>query len=395
MFKALAVLLTVILGGHAFLFYSFSRFFTIQNQFLLGLVLTILALGFIVASILVRISSNWAFRFFYLVTSLWYGLMVFLIMASVLLWVLYAIGHFFSPPSLERLHPVLVMSLYLCAVLITLYGYVRATQIKVTGITVPMPHLSAAWQNQKILQLSDLHLGPISGETQLRQLELLIQTIQPQMIVITGDLFDGTARPTMRLIGELKKITAPKGVYYISGNHELYNQFFDETSLLKDSKIIVLDNDIVSVDGLLVIGVQPPKFHEKHAAGFDIKNHPLYQADLPKLLLYHSPTDIADVVHNNQTSHHKLYLKPNTTFQTCQDLKINLQLSGHTHDGQFWPFTWLTRMIFGRFSYGLNRINDFYIYTSSGTGTWGPPLRLGSRSEVVAIVIKDRDEDEE
>jgi predicted MPP superfamily phosphohydrolase len=148
----------------------------------------------------------------------------------------------------------------------------------------------------------------------------------------------------------------------VTGNHE---EFSDSTKYLEAvtrSGIRVLNNEKVTVDGLQIVGVQ-----DRDQANADRFRTILQRADLDRnrasILLAHVP--------------HRLAI--------AEKEGVSLQLSGHTHGGQIFPFTWFTRRVFREFTYGLKRFGELLVYTSSGAGTWGPPMRVGTRPEILLI----------
>jgi hypothetical protein len=185
----------------------------------------------------------------------------------------------------------------------------------------------------------------------------------PHAIFIAGDLYDGTAIDAARAAEPLSRLASvPHGVYFVAGNHE---QFRDDSKYLRAvaaAGVRVLHNEKVDVEGLQIAGVsyrnawQPASFM---SALRGIRLDP----DRASILLTHAPDhpEIAEAA------------------------GVSLQLSGHTHVGQFLPWSWIARRIYRQFVYGLSRIGKMQVFTSSGAGTWGPPLRLGSNPEIVMI----------
>jgi len=151
-------------------------------------------------------------------------------------------------------------------------------------------------------------------------------------------------------------------VYFVGGNHDDYGGRDAYFAALRGVGMRVLDNETVDLHGLQLVGVHDREIHDPEA----------YRAVLERagvdrgrasILLAHRPENLA----------------------VPEKAGISLQLSGHTHQGQFWPWTLVARRVHGAFAYGLNRFGGMEVFTSSGAGTWGPPLRLGTRSEVVLI----------
>jgi hypothetical protein len=185
---------------------------------------------------------------------------------------------------------------------------------------------------------------------------------KPDTIFIAGDLYDGTAIDAGRAAEPLNKLTAPQGVYFVAGNHE---QFGDDSKYLRaiaGAGVRVLTNEKVEVDGLQILGV-PYRNAARNGSLAALLQSMQLDPNRASILLTHAPDhpEIAEAA------------------------GVSLQLSGHTHLGQFIPWSWMARRIYRQFVYGLSRIGKMQVFTSSGAGTWGPPLRLGSNPEIVVL----------
>jgi predicted MPP superfamily phosphohydrolase len=184
----------------------------------------------------------------------------------------------------------------------------------------------------------------------------------PDAIFIAGDLYDGTAIDAGRAAQPLNELVAPQGVYFVAGNHE---QFGDDSKYLRAiaaAGVRVLTNEKVEADGLQIIGV-PYRNATQHGHLASALHGVHLDRDRASILLTHAP-DYPEI---------------------AEAAGISLQLSGHTHLGQFIPWSWMARRIYRQFVYGLSRIGKMQVFTSSGAGTWGPPLRLGSNPEIVIL----------
>jgi predicted MPP superfamily phosphohydrolase len=185
---------------------------------------------------------------------------------------------------------------------------------------------------------------------------------QPDAIFIAGDLYDGTAIDAQRAAEPLNRLTAPHGVYFVAGNHE---QFGDDSKYLRaiaGAGVRVLSNEKVEADGLQIVGV-PYRSATQDGHLASALDRVQLDRDRASILLMHAP-DYPEI---------------------AEAAGISLQLSGHTHLGQFIPWSWMARRIYRQFVYGLSRIGKMQVFTSSGAGTWGPPLRLGSNPEIVML----------
>jgi uncharacterized protein len=196
----------------------------------------------------------------------------------------------------------------------------------------------------------------------LRRMVTKILREAPDAIFIAGDLYDGTAIDARRAAEPLNKLTAPHGVYFVAGNHEQFGDDSKYLGAIAAAGVRVLSNEKVEVEGLQIIGVPYRNAARHHDLATALKNIRL-DRDRASILLTHAPDhpEIAEAA------------------------GVSLQLSGHTHLGQFIPWSWMARRVYRQFVYGLSRIGEMQIFTSSGAGTWGPPLRLGSNPEIVIL----------
>ena len=247
------------------------------------------------------------------------------------------------------------------AILTGLYGVLNASCTRITRATVRLANLPEAWRGRTAALISDLHLGHVRNGSFLRRLVAKILREEPDAVFIAGDMYDGTAIDAGRAAEPLSELTAPQGVYFVAGNHE---QFGDDSKYLRAisaAGVRVLSSEKVEVDGLQILGVP-----FRSAAGGRLASA-LDSMGLDRerasILLVHAPDhpEIAEAA------------------------GVSLQLSGHTHLGQFVPWSWMARRVYRQFVYGLSRIGKMQVFTSSGVGTWGPPLRLGSNPEIVML----------
>jgi uncharacterized protein len=325
----------------------------------LKLAVGLLSISFVVASLLAHRYTNPALRAFYRAAAVWLGLLSFLFVAAVGSWVVFGITTVLHRPL--NFH-FMVQYLYAVAFAIGFFGVINAGWTRITRATVRLANLPSAWRGRKAALISDLHLGHVRNGNFLRRMVAKILDEGPDAIFIAGDLYDGTAIDAARAAEPLSKLTAPHGVYFVAGNHE---QFGDDSKYLQAVKaagVRVLDSEKVEADGLQIVGV--PYNHAtrgEHLASV-LKSVRL-DRERASVLLVHAP-DHPEV---------------------AEAAGVSLQLSGHTHLGQFVPWSWFARKIYRQFVYGLSRIGKMQVFTSSGAGTWGPPLRLGSNPEIVVL----------
>jgi predicted MPP superfamily phosphohydrolase len=324
-----------------------------------ALVFGLLSVSFVPASLLAFRYTNPIVRGLYRIAAVWIGLLTFLVAAAICSWMVYFIGKMAGVEV--NFHRIVEASFGIAAVL-GLFGVFNANWTRVTRTTVRLMNLPAAWRGRRAALVSDLHLGHVRNGDFMGRVVTKILREEPDAIFIAGDLYDGTAIDAARAAEPLKKLRAPQGVYFVAGNHE---QFGDDTKYLAAiaaAGVRVLHNEKVDIQGLQIAGVPyrhascPPAFVEVlQGMGLD--------RGRASILLTHAPDhpEIAEAA------------------------GVSLQLSGHTHLGQFVPWSWIARRIYRQFVYGLSRIGKMQVFTSSGVGTWGPPLRLGTNPEIVVL----------
>jgi predicted MPP superfamily phosphohydrolase len=232
----------------------------------------------------------------------------------------------------------------------------------VKRITVKLPHTPQSWRGRVAALVSDTHLGHVRTYGFSRRIVTLLERLGPDTVFIAGDLYDGTKADLDRLVAPWKDLSTPFGAYFVTGNHEEFSDPAKYLHAVKHSGICVLNNEKVTIDGLQIIGVQ----YRDSGDGERFRSI-LRRAALDRgrasILLTHAPHGLA----------------------IAEGEGISLQLSGHTHGGQLFPFTWIASRLYGPYAYGLKRFGNMAVYTSSGAGTWGPPLRVGTQPEIVLI----------
>jgi hypothetical protein len=321
--------------------------------------LGLLSVSFVVASMLAFNYTNAAVRAFYRAAAVWTGMVSFLFFAAITSWIVFGMARITG--LAVNFHHV-VEWLFGAGVIAGLLGVFNASWTRITRTTVRLANLPPSWRGRTAALISDVHLGHVRNGSFLRRLVAKVLREKPDAIFIAGDLYDGTAIDARSAAAPLSDLKAPHGVYFVAGNHE---QFGDDSKYLHAvaaAGVRVLTNEKVEVDGLQIIGV--PYRHAtrgEHLASA-LKGVGV-DRDRASILLTHAPDHPA----------------------TAEAAGVSLQLSGHTHLGQFIPWSWMARRIYRQFVYGLGQIGKMQIFTSSGAGTWGPPLRLGSNPEIVML----------
>lgn len=240
--------------------------------------------------------------------------------------------------------------------IVLLLGYMNAMKPCLKKIVVPCN------VNMKICFLSDIHVGMINTNGMLLEISKLIRKIDPDLIILGGDVFDkkGIRDYQEKFIKIFTPITSKYKTIGVIGNHELYTGISACLSILKRAGIHMLIDDFVTVNGVNFVGrIDCSVKQRKSLAEILPKNN------LPTIVIDHSPTAIKESVDNS----------------------VFLQLSGHTHGGQMFPVNIVTSLIYEPTGV-LKKVKNTYLYTTYGVGFWGPPYRIGTTPEVVLIELK-------
>ena len=360
--RFISIVQSILFAVHFFLYLTWMFFVGTANSSRtveLRLALALLSVSFVLSSILARVYFNLAMRAFYIVASVWLGFVNFFFMAACACWIVYGVPLLFGVHLEKRPLGFTLLGLGLLA---GISAIVNAAWTRVVRVTVKLPNLPIAWRGRTAALISDLHLGHVRNAGFLRRIVRKLSQLHPDILFIPGDMFDGTIVDFDRLAKPWAEFSAPLGSYFIAGNHEQFfspDKFFDA---VKQCGIRIIENEKIVVDGLQIAGVHY----------LDSRNKDRFQSILQKAEL---DPNLASVL---------LIHEPNV-LPIAADAGISFQVSGHTHRGQFFPFTKIVSRIFGKYAYGLNRFGDLQVYTSCGVGTWGPPMRLGSNPEIVLI----------
>jgi len=381
----LIIFSAILFGVNFFSYFSIIRFFNIASASLkniLIIALSFLSASFFISVILSRIWENFLTRGFYFISSFWIGFLMNLIMAFILAWLVVLIFNIFHYKADFLIGCFFVF----LAIAFSFYGVWNAYNPRVKNIDVKIKNLPEQWMGKKIIQVSDLHLG---HNNRVRFLENVVEKINaenPEMVLITGDLFDGMGDGIEDFVEPLNKIKSP--AYFITGNHENYLGAERALNVIKKTKIRIFDDEVGQINGLQLIGIGYPAFGQSKKGSEVIKANKNFKSGEPTILMYHTPTSIDQASNGVADSQSSAYWRPDLDYEAAKALGVNLQLSGHTHAGQMIPFTFIADFIYKGSNYGLYEDGDFSLYTTNGTGTWGPPMRTGNMPEIVVIRLE-------
>jgi len=245
------------------------------------------------------------------------------------------------------------------------YGLIEARQIQIEKVNISTPKLATG--RITIAQISDLHLGMMKGDKFLGSVMDKIRELKPDIVVATGDIIDGQGDDLDALAPGFKAYPPPLGAYAVTGNHEHYAGLDNSLRFLHNAGFTVLRGESAVAGGIVLVGVDDPGSRDPDQPA---------RLDTRKAL--------ASVTRNDFI----VLLKHQPVVD--DDTPFDLQLSGHIHGGQIFPFVYLTRLVYGVHT-GLTRLTDGrLLYVSRGTGTWGPPIRLFAPPEITLITIESK-----
>ena len=250
------------------------------------------------------------------------------------------------------------------------YGAVAARDLQTVKQAIHLKRFPSALDGFRIAQLSDLHVGPTIDGEWLKGVVARTNAEEPDLVVITGDLVDGSVADLGEHVRPLAELRARHGVFFVTGNHEYYSGVDDWITFLESLGVRVLRNERVT------IGEGEASFELAGIDDYRAKDFGRgHGADLPRALAGRDPErEVVLLAH-----------QPKAAFEAAKH-GVGLQLSGHTHGGQIFPWGFFVR-IDQTFLRGLERHGDLQIYTSCGTGYWGPPMRVGAPPEISLLSL--------
>ncbi|HRN25942.1 MAG: metallophosphoesterase [Ignavibacteriaceae bacterium] len=335
----------------------------------------VVAYGYVLAKILYKYLSPLTYDILLGVGAIWFAFLAYFILSLLLIDIVRLLNGWFHflPDYIsnnyefaKKITAIVVIAL---VGLIVFLGNLNKRDIEIRSLEITVPKGEGKLDELNIVMASDIHLSPIDGERLLETIVDKMNSLNPDIILLAGDIVDDKARVLdERGIGEsFKKLKSKYGVYSINGNHEFINgvdscvryaekfgiKFLRDSYTLIDSCFYLIGREDSSMPQF--IGRQRKSLEEIVS---DLPNN------YPKILLDHTPFKL----------------------EQAQQNKMDLQLSGHTHHGQIWPANLITKMIY-ELSWGYKKKGNTHYYVSSGAGTWGPPVRTGSSSEIVNIKI--------
>jgi predicted MPP superfamily phosphohydrolase len=358
----LTLMTTILLAAATFVCMTWNHFWNNPTMPAWQIIPPVLTLMFIVTTILGKRHSTLWLRLAYRVSAIWIGVLNFCFFAACAAWI------FSAAAVLLRFHagPKIIAAIFFGgAIFISIYGLVNAFWLRVTRVTARLANLPENWSGRSVALVTDLHLGNVRGVGLSRRVVAALQQLQPEAVLISGDLFDGSKADLHTLIEPWKKISASSGIYFVTGNHEEFGAREKYLEAIARAGIRVLNNEKVDVNGMQIVGVHDGELHDSQVFRKILQGAEL-DRNRPSILLAHQPSNLA----------------------IAGEEGVSFQVSGHTHGGQLWPWTWVAARVHGPFNHGLNRLGKMLVHTSNGVGTWGAPMRVGTKSEIVLLRLE-------
>lgn len=336
----------------------------------------IVALSFITGRLLENHLPYFISDVFVWVGSFWLAAMLYFLLAVIALDLIRLINHFIP------IYPAAITGNYQQAKYITgasvlglvgvavLVGHINSIVPRVTRLDLPVPMKASKIENLNIVAVSDIHLGTIVGRSRFDYIVGKINSMDPDLVLLPGDIVDEDLTPVIRQnIGEsLKNLKSRYGVYAITGNHEYIGGVTQACNYLVDHNVTMLrDQSVKIADSFYLVG-REDRSSERFGG---IRRKGLAELmesvdrNYPVILMDHQPFQLYEAADQN----------------------IDLQISGHTHDGQLWPINHIVNRVY-EVAWGYERKSNTHYYVSNGAGTWGPPVRLGNRPEIVNIRLR-------
>ncbi len=265
------------------------------------------------------------------------------------------------------LHAAAVGTLVLALAAVALRNGLRLPDVR--RVEIGLARWPRALDGFRIVQISDIHIGPLLGRDFAAGLTARVNALEPDLVAVTGDLVDGSVDALRDEVAPFAALRAHHGVFFVTGNHDVYSGGEPWVDRVRELGLRVLRNERVAIAG---------------AEGFDLAGVDDHRGDW-----VHGSTEDLDAAFAGRDPSRPLVLLAHDpgTFRRAAKRDVDLQLSGHTHGGQIWPFAYLVRLAVP-FVAGLYRVGASQLYVSRGSGFWGPPMRLLAPAEITEIVVR-------
>ncbi|HOD14877.1 MAG TPA: metallophosphoesterase [Spirochaetota bacterium] len=337
-----------------------------------------LSLSYFVGRAIEKVSICAASDALFWTGSFWFGIMLYLFIAALLVDAVRLLNRFlpFLPEKGTAGYARVKRAAAAGAVVITLAvqsaGFFHARETRVTGLELDIPKWAGGMEALTIALVTDIHLGTIISNGRLAVMVEKVNRLEPDIVLLAGDMVDEDVAPVLeKNMGELlKNLRSRFGTYAVTGNHEYYGDVEETCRYLERSGVTMLRDRAVRIGDFFYLAGRDEATKETQTGGRCLPLPDILRGvdtRLPVILMDHNPARIRET----------------------RGSPVDLSLSGHTHDGQLWPIGLITRRVY-EISRGHRMIGATHFFVSQGFGTWGPPVRVGTDSEIVRIVVRFR-----
>ncbi len=309
------------------------------------------------------------------VGAFWIAIMIYTFLFLILIDLFRLVNHFlpFFPSvinqNMQKTKTIVGLVISIIVFVVVVGGFINTKLIAIKKYSINVDKKTGSLKSLNIVMASDLHLGTINGKMFTYKIVDKINKLKPDIVLLTGDVIDEDIKSVLRdSVGvALLELKSKYGVYAITGNHEYIGGVNDAVKYLTSHKIQMLRDNFVKIDDAFYIVGREDRDSKRFA---DYKRKDLYQIlegvdkSFPVILMDHQPFKLEEAEQNG----------------------IDLQLSGHTHNGQIWPFNFIVDKIY-ELAWGYRIKGNTHYYVSCGVGGWGPPIRTGSRPEIINIKL--------
>lgn len=323
-----------------------------------------LSFSFLISNILTRFAPGTVTRTVYFYAAMWLGTVHFLFLAAVLLSLVSLIADLVG----FSVSPWIALVFFMAALGFNCFALWNGFQIHPKHYQIALPNLPEYWVGKKVAFFADSHFGNVHRERTAQDIARLIEAEDPALILMGGDFFDGPPIDGSLVTAPFASVTSRIPAYFVSGNHEEYGDTIGFLRSLEAAGFRIINDKRVEEQGLQIVGLDFVTTRTPEATAM-VMMHLMVQDDLPTIVLKHVPRNISELVNGG----------------------ADLTLHGHTHEGQMWPFSWVTWFVYKGFDFGLKPYGDAWVYTTSGAGSWGPPQRLGTYAEVVFFTLERKE----
>ncbi len=319
----------------------------------------------LITNVLVWTGSFWLAAMFYFLL-----LVIFIDFIRLVDYILPFIGRIVPDTSMPAFKLNLLKYSLVSVSLLLFLGYVNTLYPKITKLDLTIPSKSSEMKELDIVLVSDIHLGILTSKKHIQKRIDLINSLNPGIILLAGDILDEDLTPLIHLdLGSaLNQLRAPLGVFGITGNHEFIGGVEPATEYLTNHGITLLRDTVVKINNSFYLAGREDRDISRFTGDTRLPLDELLKDikdNLPVILMDHQPFDLGK----------------------SAAAGVSLQVSGHTHHGQIWPINYITKAIY-EISRGYGNINGMHVYVSNGLGTWGPPIRIGTRPEIVFLQVR-------